>query len=274
MALVLLSDRQYTAPSAANAASITPNATAWANSAYATLLASTPVACVLTGVTIGTTDGTSNSVAYDAEVDIATGAASAEVVIATVRVNLRQVFIGGYGPTNHCVLPIPIDNIGAGVRLSARLRKNNTNTTAWKIAITYLQKPLATTTLTTAVVQKVIPSAAAGITVTAGGSVWANGSWAQLRAASGAALVIVGVVFGNPLTGADYELDLGTGGAGSEVVITTLRLTLSSQGMPSFLMLPTPLDNVAASTRLAARLRCSTVSNTIVLSLMVFEKPL
>jgi hypothetical protein len=274
MALTLLADRQYTAPSAANAVTITPNVTAWANSTYGTLLAATPAACLLTGVTIATTDGSGSSVAYDAEVDIATGAASAEVVIATVRVHLRQLFTGQYGPTNHCVLPIPIDNIAAGVRLSARLRKDNTNTTAWKIAITYLQKPLSTTTLTTAVAQKVIPPAAAGITVTSGGSAWANGTWAQLRAATGAALVIVGIVFGAPSATAEYELDLGTGGAGAEAVITTLRLALSNQGMPSVLMLPTPLDNVAASTRLAARLRCATASSTMVVSIMVLEQPL
>jgi hypothetical protein len=274
MALTLLADRQYTAPTAANAITITPNATAWANSAYGTLLAATPAACVLTGVTVATTDGSGSSDAYDAEVDIATGAASAEVVIATVRVHLRLVFNGQYGPTNHCVLPIPIDNIGAGVRLSARLRKNSTNTNAWKIAITYLQKPLTSTPLTTAVVQKVIPPAAAGVTLTAGGSAWANGSWGQLRAASGAALVIVGLVFGNPSASAEYELDLGTGAAGAEVVITTLRLTVSNQGMPSVVMLPNPLDTVAASTRLAARLRCATASPTAIVSVMVLEKPL
>jgi hypothetical protein len=276
MALTLLPDQQYTAPSAANAVSITPNASAWVDSAYVELLAATPSACVLTGVTVYTADGASGfSTSNDAEVDIATGAAGSETVIATIRVHNNRVFSGDHhGPTNACLLPIPIDNIGSGVRLSARLRKNSTTTTAWAVAITYLRKPLTTTKLTTAVVQKVLPSAAVGVTVTAGGSAWTSGSWAQLRSASGSALVIVGIVFGAPSASTDFELDLGTGGAGSETVITTLRLNVSNQGMPSVLMLPNPLDNVAASTRLAARLRCASASHTMLVSVMVFEKPL
>lgn len=272
--LTLLADRQYTAPSAANAVAITPNATAWANSAYVTVLAAMPAACVLTGVTVFTTDGTSNSTDHDAEVDIATGAAGAEVVIATIRAYNRQVFTGQLGPTNTYVLPIPIDAIASGARLSARLRKNSTGVIPWKVSITYLQKPLVSSLLTTTAVQKTLPAASAGILVTAGGSVWGSGSWTQIRSASGAALVLVGVVFGTPSASSDFEVDFGTGAPGSEGVITTVRVVSSNQGMPSVLMLPTPLDNIAASARLAARLRSASASATMVISLMVLEKPL
>jgi hypothetical protein len=276
-ALAVLANRQYTAPSAADAVSITPAAVAWTNSAYAELLAATSATCVLTGVTVHTTHGVSSSVAYDFEVDIATGAAGAEVVIATVRGYNARSFasVGNTGPTLCYTLPIPIDNIASGARLSARLRKNNTATTpVWMVAIAYLQKPLASTILTTAVAQKALPPAAVGVTVTANATPWANGAWVQLRAASGAALVITGVVFGGPSVAADYELDLGIGGSGSETVITTIRATGVIIGFPSHLMLPTPLDNVAAGTRVAARLRCSSASRTMVVSLMVLEKPL
>lgn len=275
MALTLLQDRQYTAPSAADAVSITPAAVAWTNSAYGTLLASTPAACVLTGVTVYTTHGTSSSVAYDFEVDIATGAAGAEVVIATVRgYNKLSFATGNTGPTHAYVLPIPIDNIAAGVRLSARLRKNNTATTpAWFVAIMYLQKPLASSILLTPNAQKVIPAAAVGVTVTASATPWVSGSWAQLRAASGTGLVITGVVAAASADG-EYELDLGTGGAGSETVITTIRGATDNFGLPEHLMLPTPLDKVAASTRLAARLRYSVASASAIVSLMVLEQPL
>lgn len=275
MPLTLLFDRQYTAPSAANSVSITPSGGAWTNSAYVTVLDPTPAACVLTGVTLYTADGSGNSIVYDAEVDIATGAAAAEVVIATVRVYVKRVFSSSQTEQTHLVLlPIPIDNIGAGVRVAARLRKNNTNTTVWKVAITYLQKPLTSTILTTATAQKALPAAAVGATVTAGSPAWANGSWAQLRSAAGAALVVTGIVAGAPSASANYELDLGTGGAGGETVITTLRLLTSNQSFSGVVMLPTPLDNVAASTRLAARLRCATASATMVVSLMVLEQPL
>jgi hypothetical protein len=277
MALALLLDRQYPAPSAADAVSITPAGTAWGNSAYVTLLAATPAACVLTGVTVYTTHGVSASVAYDFEVDIATGAAGAEVVIATVRGYNRRISAstGASGPTHAYVLPIPIDNIAAGVRLSARLRKNNTATTPeWFVAVTYLQHPLASTLLVTAVALKTLPAAAAGVTVTASATPWASGAWAQLRSASGPALIVAGVVLGGPSLEAEYELDLGTGGAGSETVITTIRAAATSFGLPSQLLLPTPLDNLAAATRLAARLRCSSASRTAVVSLLVLEPPL
>ena len=274
MPLTLLADRQYTAPSAAASVSITPNASAWANSAYVELLAATPAACVLTGVTLYTADISAN---VDVEVDIATGAAAAEVVIATVRAYIR--FNGAAnqsGPSCCCVLPIPIDNIGSGVRLAARLRKGDTDVAnAWRVAILYLQKPLVSAILTTATVQQALPPAAAGVTLTAGSPAWVNGAWAQLRSAAGASLVIVGVVAGSPSVNAvNYELDLGTGAAAAETVITTVALHLGQQGLPCWLLLPTPLDNVAASTRLAARLRCSTASTTLTVSLMVLEQPL
>ena len=193
-----------------------------------------------------------------------------------MRVRNSRAFesVGASGPTHACILPIPIDNIASGVRLSARLRKNNTNLTAWTVAITYLQKPLTSTLLTTVVAQKAIPPAAAGVTVTAGSPAWANGTWAQLRAAAGAALVLTGVVLGPSANNVEYELDFGTGGAGTETVITTIRVTSSNSGCPSFFLLPTPLDNVAASTRLAVRLRSATASATVNVGLMVVEKPL
>jgi hypothetical protein len=49
---------------------------------------------------------------------------------------------------------------------------------------------------------------------------------------------------------------------------------MSAQVLPAFVMLPTPLDAVAASTRLAARLRSATASATMGVSLMVVGKPL
>jgi hypothetical protein len=275
MAVTLLADRQFIAPAAADSVAITPSGVAWTNSAYVTLLAATPAACVLTGVTIYTTDGSASTANYDAEIDIATGAVGVEVVIATMRVAVDRISTATQtGPTHGLVLPIPIDNIGSGVRLSARLRKNNTNLTTWTVAVSYLVKPLTSTPLMTAVAQKALPSAAAGVLVTANATPWANGAWVQLRAASGAALVITGVVFGAPQTELEYELDLGTGAAAAETVITTLRVSTDNLGLPCAVMLPTPLDNVGAGVRVAARARSSNASTTMVVSLMVLEKPL
>ena len=275
MALALLPDRQYTAPSAANAVAITPSGVAWTNSAYVELLAAMPAAGVLTGVVIYTTDGQGNSVAYDAEIDIATGAAGAEVVVATVRIYNNRVFSSTQTAPSHVwALPIPIDNLASGARVAARMRKNNTNVTAWQVAITYLLKPLTTTTLTTAVAPKPIPPAAVGVTVTAGSPAWASGTWVTVRAATGAALVLTAVEPGGLSAAGDYEVDLGTGTAGAEVVITTLRISTSNNQFGAGHWLPNPLDNVGAGVRLAARLRCSTASATARVSVTALEKPL
>ena len=276
MALTFLVDRQYTAPSAANSVSIAPAGVNFGNSDYVTVLASTPAACVLTGIIVSTTYGESISVTHDFEVDIATGTAGAEVVIATVRGHNSRPSSGAQaGPTLCCVLPIPIDNIAAGVRVAARMRKAGTATTPpYQVAITYLQKPLASSILTTAVPQTVIPSGVTGHTVTAGSPAWASGAWTECRAASGPALVVTGFCAGGAIEAVQYELDLGTGPAGSESVITTFHLHASAGAFPSFVMLPTPLDAIAAATRVAARLRCQTASKALVVSIMVLEKPL
>jgi hypothetical protein len=272
--ITLISDRQYTAPAAADSISITPSGVAWTNSAYVTVLDPTPAACVLTGITTYTGDGASNSINYDAEIDIATGAAGVEVVIATVRVANNLIFQSGVtGPTHWSGMPIPIDAIGSGVRVSARLRKNNTNLTPWTVAITYLQKPLTSLIQTTIAAPKTLPPAAAGVAVTASSTLWANGSWAQLRAASGASLVITGVALRTG-SGGTFELDLGIGGAGAETVITTLRLETTNQGQPGTILLSTPLNAVPSSARLSARLRGSVASGSLTLSLMVLENPL
>ena len=273
MPLALLGDRQYTAPSAADSVALTPTGVVWTNSAYVTLLDPTPAACVLTGVTLRSTDGTSSSVSYDLEVDIATGAAGSEVVIAPCApITARSATPGR--PAGRTIAACRSRSTISAAGPAGGAPPQNFEPHRPTVAITYSQKPLTATILTTAVPSKALPPAAAGTTVTAGGSAWANGTWGQLRTAAGAALVVIGVVFGTPSVIAEYELDLGTGGAGSETVITTIRLTAVSRGQPSVLMLPTPLDNVAASTRVAARLRCATASATMIVSLLVQEKPL
>ena len=121
---------------------------------------------------------------------------------------------------------------------------------------------------------KSAPSAAAGVAITAATApTW--GAWVEVIAATAAPIAIAGVA----LTGGTYsavwwELDIGTGAAAAETVITTIRVSAGGEGFPSLYMIPNPVDNVAASTRLAARLRSSTASATMVVSLSVLEQPL
>ena len=63
--------------------------------------------------------------------------------------------------------------------------------------------------LTTAVL-KCVPAAAAGITVTSGGSAWGNGSWVELIASAAADLAITGLVV-LPAGGAQFEIEIGVG---------------------------------------------------------------
>ncbi len=256
---------QQVAPSAATGASITPNGTAWTNSGWVQLLASVSAASVLTGVEV-----TWPSLSCEFEVDIGTGAAASEVAIATV----RGATVDNSGGPAWMWFPIGIDNIANGARLSAQLRKSGTNTTAWNVAATYLLKAVTGTFLTTAVATTIVPAAAAGTSVTAGGSAWANGSWTQLIASTSAAIVVVGVqVKGG--AAAECELDLGTGGAGSETVVTTLRWwNNNNDGGPFVYPVVCPLDNIATSTRVAVRARSSTGSYALTVALIYHAKPL
>jgi hypothetical protein len=106
---------------------ITPNGTAWANSGYAELVsaASNTTVALITGVALypNGIDGT------ETEIDIATGGAGSETVIATVALMAGS----GRNTVNfRSALKVP-----AGVRLSARMRKAGTSTSAQPVVITY-----------------------------------------------------------------------------------------------------------------------------------------
>ncbi len=276
MSVAFLTDRQYTAPAAAANVTLTPSGSAWSNSAWVELHAAMPAASVLTGIVVSTNWGDGPSTTNTWEIDVGTGGAGSEVVIATFNGVIRGSF--GQNPDSMLWIPcvIGIDNIANGVRLAARIRHSSTDVTVWTVAATYLQKPISgSTILTTAQPLLPVPPAAAAVAITAGGSAWASGSWAELRAASGAALVLVGVAIGVGSSSVEYEIDIGTGASSSEVVITTIRIIgASDNAIFGNVPFGVPLDNIAASTRMAARARASTGSATARVTLSVIEKPL
>ena len=119
-------------PAGAAGASVTPSGTAWNNSAYAQLTASTSAAIVIVGITIDI------PVAVEFEVDIAKGGAGAETVVATLRGDLAS-------NTGGCLyLPITtiIDNIATSTRVSCRVRKSGTSTSVWPIALVYYEQTI------------------------------------------------------------------------------------------------------------------------------------
>lgn len=116
-------------PSAADGVSLTPNATAWANSGYTQLTAGLGNAISLLGITFTT------SVAnVEGEWDLASGPAGAETVLTTLR--FASPANSGAGGINNILLPAPYP-IPASTRVAVRLRKSGTSTTTYTIALLY-----------------------------------------------------------------------------------------------------------------------------------------
>lgn len=106
--------------------SVTPNATAWANSAYTELIAATATAWLVQHLA-----WTASVVGPGSfEFDISTGAAGAETVVETIRG-------GATGGGVHQILPVSVlfDGIASGVRVAIRVRKDGTSTAVHTIAV-------------------------------------------------------------------------------------------------------------------------------------------
>lgn len=267
MAFQYCTSAQLAAPAAAAGVSLVPSGTAWTSGAWVQIIAATSSAIVVTGLDISTF-----GVTQSFEIDIGVGASGSEVVVTTFRGHCADTSFHGQG---RIPLPIPVDNIASGARVAARIRVGNSSAVAWTVSITYMAKPLTGTMLTTAKPQKCTPSSANGTTVTAG-AVWVSGSWAQIVASTAAALVVVGLVVTPDSSNTEWELDLGTGASGSESVITTVRGNWGAglSDAPLFIPLWIPLDNVAASARLSARLRASSATVAPAVTVVYMEKPL
>ena len=96
---------------------------------------------------------------------------------------------------------------------------------------------------------------ATGTTVTSSSSADTYGSWTEMRAASGNALYIVGVMMRANASALYTQLDIGTGAAASETSVGETKLgndgTASSGGFQT-MYFPYPIA-VAANTRIACR---------------------
>ncbi len=195
---------QLCLPAAASGVSITPNGTAWVNSAWAELMASSAAAWTIVGVIVNPGIGV-----VEFEVDIGTGAATSEVVIATTGGCVKTLAgVGEY----FFRFGAPIDNIPASTRVAVRLRKAGTSTVAWTAKLVYLTTDGAIGV--TANASLVVPTAAVGVTVTPNGTAWANSAWAQLSA-SLTDVVAIGLIT-NQGVAAEFEFEIGIGAATSE----------------------------------------------------------
>lgn len=111
-------------------------------------------------------------------------------------------------------------------------------------------------------------SSSRGTSVDPGGTANTKGSWVQIAASSGGFLAGVYVVLDNVnntiMTDADFRVDIGIGGAGSEVVVIPdlmCRARATDDFNQPFVFGPFPLE-IPPSTRLAARAQCSITDAT------------
>src|SRR5262245_30517634 len=272
--LSILQNPQLTLPPAAANVSFTPGASGFGNnSAYVELVSSLSGGGILTGISVKTTAlafGTNSSF----EIDVATGAASSESIIAT----FGGMITGVNDSREMTVIQtvIGIDNIANNARLSARMRTDATIPQAWSVAATYLTKPLtgAGKIQTTANVLKTAPSAATAISLTANGTAWNNGNYAEILSSTSSAIILVGIACCTANAG-EYEIDIATGTAGNEVVVTTIpRRMTSTAEFVGYVPLWLPLDNIGNGVRVAARCRSSVSSGVCTVKLAYFGKPL
>jgi hypothetical protein len=246
-------------PAAADGVSISP-AGGWSSSSYVQLTASTSSAAYLAGIAL------SNGAVDTVEVDIATGGAGSETVICTFKTRI----VGTTGDTEAFLLPIPIDNVGNGVRISARMRANAGGGT-WRVAAFYIDKPATGSFLSTTKAQKVTSPSALGPTLVSG-SGWANGSWLEMIASTSAAIVLSGFMASTE-TAWNEEIDVGVGSAGAESVVYTFAYTANLSSRVSHISFMSPFDNIGNGVRVAIRGRSSSGGGSRSY-LTYYEKPL
>lgn len=111
----------------------------------------------------------------------------------------------------------------------------------------------------------VMPAAAAGIDPANSGVAWTSGAWSQVLASTSEDDSIIGYLAGSGTAAFwEGEIDIGTGGAGSEVVVATIPVEFAwttnvgySVVLPAFL--PSPIE-IPSGTRVAVRVRSSSTT--------------
>lgn len=118
------------------------------------------------------------------------------------------------------------------------------------------------------------PAAGASITVADGGNGWVWGSWVTMLAATTTATAaIAGIALGEgTYSTMQTEIQIGVGGAGSEVDISLVRLygPNSGSGSHSVFLLPIPITGIALGSRIAFRRRAS-LTGSVTCALLYFD---
>lgn len=238
-------------PTSSAGTAITSGGSAWASGSWVQFVSSAAAASVLVGVWADS--NLSAGRAY--EIDVGVGGAGSEVVIATIRSVAPN---SGNGGERNILLTIPIDAIPNASRVALRLRTSVSSGEVMTVVLYYSQT--FDSDHVTTVLLKSAPSAAASASVTPNGTAWNSSAWSELSTGLGtdgalAWLAILGAV------DVEFEVDLGTGTAGAEVVVTTLRGSYHGSGGVSNYRL-TAVRPISSNVRVAYRLRKSGTSTT------------
>jgi hypothetical protein len=143
--------------------------------------------------------------------------------------------------------------VPAGSRLAVRIRTSGTVTTAWLVSVGYYENTDTTNVLNAPHLS--LPFSANSATVTNSATAWANSSYVELTPGLQDDIYINRVIVG-PSAASQFEIDIATGAAGSEVVQTTVAGQAVSLTGNSIIDLPAPLK-IPANTRIAMRIRTS-----------------
>lgn len=275
MAYATLASRQFVAPESDSVEITTSGGAAFSASNWFQLAASISADSILTGITIRPTfvvffpSGPTPAL----QIEIGVGAVGVEAKIAAWPVQWNFAFNAVYAD-NGLFLPltIGIDAIPSGARLVARIKTGSTDVQTYRVAASYLKKPLIGSILTTDQPQVVIPDSAAPIAITPGGS-YSTGAAATIRSASGPALVLTGLsIWADVASIGDIELDLYADG---DLVHQAKGGYNGKQGLPFYMPLRRPLDAFPLDCLIEGRARIDYATPSAVsVYLAAIEKPL
>lgn len=215
------------------------------------VLATTPTACALLGITV---DG--GTITGESEIELGIGTAGNEVGVGLVRLYTPN---SGTGSMGVFVLPIP-RSVPTGVRVALRLRGDWTG--APYASLLYAEGVdsdyVTDANLTSA------PLGARGVQLTPNATPWANSDWYELIPALAEDGALAGLTMDNRAINSDAEWDLGIGDSGSETVITTLRSATFPilSGRMNFALLP-GVYPLPMGTRVSVRMRKTGTNVTV-----------
>ena len=229
---------------------------AWTASTWVEVIAATAAPIAIAGVQFG--GGSYSNQMW--ELDIGTGAGGAEVVLGTLRLFLFST--GSFVNPNGVFLPVPLGGIGAGVRVAVRQRTSGAQGPG-RLTLNYYENFSSDQVSTSSQVLSCAPSGSTTANLTPSATPWVNSAWLPLIASAPTDLGLLGLTHytHSSLATADgVEYDIGTGGSGSETVVTTVRQAFLQQ---AFVISWLPgMYPIVAGTRVSVRVRKAGTNTT------------